>query len=283
MKPNKLIIIFIFILAIKQSSFANSSYLDPFSEGVALAEHKERIALQDGTYVNDGKHELWHTITMGSGWTQSSWGRWKYSNAYDIMRHLAGDPYVVMLAQGWCKIDGEWYYFDPNNEYIMVTNCIIDGFQIGADGKMIKTGLDPNGMDYDTTYSYLKVKKEVTSDTYKTEEKTNLANNEQIYIANNLRIVKNKAVTVHKPIFDGNDKEEVENINTQFEEIFDEIIDNYIDNADEADNIDISVKISSISKTEIIIKVLKKDKNGSSTLETLSFDRNEQNLTMYSD
>lgn len=35
---------------------------------------------------------------------------------------------------GWCKIDNDWYYFKPSGA--MAVNEIIDGYKIGADGKM---------------------------------------------------------------------------------------------------------------------------------------------------
>lgn len=38
------------------------------------------------------------------------------------------------MKKGWGKIDNDWYYFDEEGK--MVTNTTIDGYKIGADGKM---------------------------------------------------------------------------------------------------------------------------------------------------
>ena len=40
------------------------------------------------------------------------------------------------LLKGWNKIDGNWYYFDGNG--ILKTNCIIDNYNVNADG--VRTG-----------------------------------------------------------------------------------------------------------------------------------------------
>ncbi|MGG7152331.1 leucine-rich repeat protein [Clostridium neonatale] len=60
---------------------------------------------------------------------------------------------------GWNKIDGKWYYFALNKDsgrYYMVTNTIVDGYTIGADGvwneSIPRTDIKPfelNGSDFD--------------------------------------------------------------------------------------------------------------------------------------
>ncbi|MBP3201906.1 MAG: hypothetical protein J6M39_09700 [Lachnospiraceae bacterium] len=134
----------------------------------------------------------------------------------------------------------------------MVVNTIVDGFLIGADGKMVKNGLELNGMDYDTTYSYLKV--------VKVEEQTKSYQNEQVYIKNTLKIKKNDCVTIHKPIFSGNDNDEVSEISSQFDEMFESILDDSFNYDDIVEKTDISVKIDSVSSDGIVIKILKEDK-----------------------
>lgn len=42
----------------------------------------------------------------------------------------------MSVAKGWKQIDGKWYYFD--NEGKMVTNTVVNGYKIGADGVWIQ-------------------------------------------------------------------------------------------------------------------------------------------------
>ena len=46
------------------------------------------------------------------------------------------DKNTGKALSGWQKIDGAWYYFMPGS-CVMQTNTVIDGYVIGADGKMI--------------------------------------------------------------------------------------------------------------------------------------------------
>lgn len=261
----KTIIALVLVFLIQTISYAGyQPSLDRMMEGAATRQYINEI--------NSGMIELWHTTSPG--WNQSSWGRWKYCNANDTMRQLSGDTLVGALAKGWCKIDGDWYYFNVNDN-IMVANSVIDGFQIGADGKMVKSGLEPNGMDYDTTYSYLKV--------VKVEEQNKAYSNDQVYIKNTLKVKKNDFVTIHKPIFAGDDNEEVSEISSQFDEMFESVIEDNFNYDDVTEKTDISVKINSVSSSGIVIKILKEDKSGSKALETLWYDRDDKNLTTYSD
>lgn len=57
-------------------------------------------------------------------WTQFGTNNWYYVDS--------NQNFVV----GWKQIDGKWYYFDKDNG--MVTNTIVDGYKIGADGVWIQ-------------------------------------------------------------------------------------------------------------------------------------------------
>lgn len=43
------------------------------------------------------------------------------------------------MARSWTQIDGDWYYFNLDGS--MVANAVIDGCFIGADGKVVPTGV----------------------------------------------------------------------------------------------------------------------------------------------
>lgn len=257
----KSLIILIMVILIQTISYASyQPSLDRMMEGAATRQY-----IND---INSGNIELWHTY--GHGWDSSSWGRWKY---YNNMGTKEAEQFGS-TAKGWCKIDGDWYYFNVNDS-IMVVNTIIDGFQIGADGRMIKNGVEPSGMDYDTTYSYLKV--------VNAEEQHKAYSKDQVYIKNTLKVKKDDYVTIHKPIFAGDDNEEVNEISSQFDEMFESVIEDNFNYDDVTEKTDISVRINSVSSAGIVIKILKEDKSGLKTLETLWYDRDEKNLTTYSD
>ncbi|WP_252243857.1 MULTISPECIES: choline-binding protein [unclassified Clostridium] len=60
-------------------------------------------------------------IEANAEWKKNSIGWW----------YTEGNSYLT----GWQLIDGSWYYL--NNDGSMVTNGLIDGFNLGNDGKMI--------------------------------------------------------------------------------------------------------------------------------------------------
>ena len=69
----------------------------------------------DGYYVDEtGK---W--VPDKKAWEQDEKG-WKYQD----------------VKSAWKQISGKWYYFDADG--YMVTNTIVDGYTIGADGVWIK-------------------------------------------------------------------------------------------------------------------------------------------------
>lgn len=57
-------------------------------------------------------------------WTQFGTNNWYYVDS--------NQNFVV----GWKQIDGKWYYLDKDNG--MVTNTIVDGYKIGADGVWVQ-------------------------------------------------------------------------------------------------------------------------------------------------
>ena len=222
--------------------------------------------------VNSGLIESWFTPTPG--WNQSSWGRWKYFNANDAIRKISGDPYVGTFAIGWCKIDSNWYYFDPNNN-IMVSSSVVNGFQLGNDGKMINNGIEPTGMDYDTIFSYLKV----------TNNSTQIENNKQgqIYIINEDLEQINEFVTIRKPIFAGDNNNEVNSINEQFDKVLEKVMDDNIDYEDINEKVEIFAQVDNILKHRITIKIIAIINNRSKTIDNLCYDREKQHLTTFSE
>lgn len=73
-------------------------------------------------YESSDPDKLWEYTDWqpDNGWCGSDDTGWKY---YDN-----GE-----MTVGWKQINGDWYYFFNTGR--MVTNCIIDGYYLGADGK----------------------------------------------------------------------------------------------------------------------------------------------------
>ncbi len=134
-----------------------------FDENGVMATNETRENYEIG---DDGvAEELWHADARGWKYKnlKSSWaeidGKWYYFDAYGYMvtdttvqgYRLGPDGAMVHdswyqeagrwkyknARSTWMQIDGKWYYFDGNG--FMVTNAVIDGYQIGSDGVWTQT------------------------------------------------------------------------------------------------------------------------------------------------
>ncbi|WP_297426102.1 choline-binding protein [Clostridium sp.] len=80
-------------------------------------------------------------IGANAEWKQNSVGWWyAQGNSYLTGWQLIGSKWYYFdlsgyMKTGWQAINGSWYYFDNNGS--MVENGVIDGYFLGADGKLI--------------------------------------------------------------------------------------------------------------------------------------------------
>ncbi|MBN1038610.1 choline-binding protein [Clostridium botulinum] len=80
-------------------------------------------------------------IKANAEWKKNSIGWWyTEGNSYLTGWQLINNNWYYFdfsgyMKTGWQLIDGSWYYL--NNDGAMVTNGLIDGFNLGNDGKMI--------------------------------------------------------------------------------------------------------------------------------------------------
>lgn len=99
-------------------------------------------AMQTG-WIQDGKTWFWLNKkgVMKTGWGSISGSRY-FFGADGAMRtdwqQIDGYWYYFgndgKMRKGWQKIGKDWYYFYTSG--IMATNTVIDGYQIGPDGRM---------------------------------------------------------------------------------------------------------------------------------------------------
>lgn len=93
---------------------------------------------------------------MKVGWVKTSDGQWYYLNPNPAAGtegamyknqwlNIGGQTYFLKdtgaMATGWLKIDGKFYYFNPNEggpKGAMVKNTRIDSFYLGADGAWVQ-------------------------------------------------------------------------------------------------------------------------------------------------
>lgn len=84
----------------------------------------------------------------GNNWLTSTWkyidGNWYYFNDHSHMvegfQTINGSTYSFggngAMMIGWCKVGAFWYYF--NSDGTMATNTTIDGYKLGANGRLVE-------------------------------------------------------------------------------------------------------------------------------------------------
>ena len=80
---------------------------------------------------------------LTAGWQQRATQRQYYEDGLPLVeewRLLDGKWYYFdesgLYRKGWIEDKGLWYYLDANGE--MVTNTTVDGYNINADGVLVK-------------------------------------------------------------------------------------------------------------------------------------------------
>ena len=109
------------------------------------------ITVNNQTYYLDATNG-----DMKTGWVKTSDGQWYYLNPNPAAGtegamyknqwlSLGGQTYFLKdtgaMATGWLKIDGRFYYFNPNEggpKGAMLKNTRIDSFYLGADGAWVQ-------------------------------------------------------------------------------------------------------------------------------------------------
>ncbi|MFJ8119998.1 N-acetylmuramoyl-L-alanine amidase family protein [Bacillus mycoides] len=82
----------------------------------------------DGTGLAEGEKAIWTVNINGKSHYFSGDGSARAANSWLADYHQDGAPntwYILEKgekASSWQQIDGKWYYFDPNNDYRMVSN-----------------------------------------------------------------------------------------------------------------------------------------------------------------
>ncbi|GEP66486.1 hypothetical protein CBE01nite_42540 [Clostridium beijerinckii] len=105
----------------------NEEILINLDKSLGTSYHPMYIACNE--WGDTGAYRWYHSDSEG----RIEKSVWRQNDAKTKWYYL--DEKGIMVRYKWIQIGGDWYYFDP--EGAMVTNKTIDGYRLGADGKMI--------------------------------------------------------------------------------------------------------------------------------------------------
>lgn len=108
---------------------------------------RSKLAISNSIYVGAEQAEQFRAnSSTASGWVKDNKGWWyrnldgsyttnNWHKINDVWYYFGSDGYMMT---GWVQVDGEWYYCDPVSGAMWANTTTPDGYQLGADGAMVK-------------------------------------------------------------------------------------------------------------------------------------------------